>query len=396
MNTEVPKQRSGKNLQYFYDMPLLLTTLALLAIGIIMVTSASIVISEQLFKYPFHFSLRQAIYLIVAIIAGGVISRINSEFWYSIRNIVLALAIVLPILVLVPGIGHEVNGSLRWIRLGPFSFQVSEAVKLCFIIFLASFLSRHQKEFNNTKGQIWAFMRPFLLLGIIGILLLKEPNFGALAVLFVTVLGMMFVAGSHWLYFIGISSALTSGMALIAIMAPYRMARLTAFLHPWVEQFGSGYQLTQSLIAFGRGGIFGQGLGNSVQKLYYLPEAHTDFVFAITAEELGLIGTICILGLYFFLTLRILKVGQLALDKELLFQGYFSTGVGIWIGLQALVNVGVTCGLLPTKGLTLPLLSYGGTSLLINIIAIAIVVRISHEISEAKRKDGRTKVGVFK
>ena len=288
----------------------------------------------------------------------------------------LLTAFALLLLVLVPGVGVEVNGASRWISVGLFRMQVSEPAKLFFIIYLASYLARHGEE---VRTQISGFLKPLGLLAIAALLLLLEPDFGATVVLAAIVMGMIFMAGVKLLQFggmLGLGAVLMAGMA---VSSPYRMKRLTTFVDPWADPFDSGFQLTQSLIAIGRGEWFGVGLGASIQKLFYLPEAHTDFVFAVLAEELGLLGVCTVIALYAVLVWRAFVIAAQAVKAENFFASYLAYGIGIWFGLQSFINIGVNMGLLPTKGLTLPLMSYGGSSMVVMCAAVALLFRIDHE-----------------
>lgn len=277
---------------------------------------------------------------------------------------------------MAPVIGKTVNGSRRWIQLGFISLQVSEVVKFVTILYLASFLQRYQSE---VQKELKGFLKPMLLVGILSGLLLLEPDFGAAVVITMTCLALLFLAGVRLWPFCVLLVLVAGSLILLAILSPYRLQRLTSFLNPWAHQFGSGYQLTQSLIAFGRGGLFGVGLGNSVQKLFYLPEAHTDFLFAVLAEELGLIGEILLMGLFVLLIGRIILIGRRAENSNQLYSAYLAYGIALWLGLQVIINIGVTAGVLPTKGLTLPFISYGGSSLLMNCLAIGVIFRIAYE-----------------
>ncbi len=359
-----------------YDRWMILSLVGLLSLGLIMVASASIVISEKQFGHSFHFLIRQATYLGLAIVLCIPVLKMSSSYWKHYGGTLLIVAVVLLALVLVPGVGREVNGSMRWIGFGPFGMQISELAKFCVILFLASYLTRHSDEVQNN---IMGFVKPMLLLGVIAILLLKEPDFGATVVILATALGMMFIAKVKLRHFALLVTLVLIVLVVLAISSPYRLERLTTFMNPWAHQFNSGYQLTQSLIAFGRGGWFGVGLGDSVQKLFYLPEAHTDFLFAVLAEELGLLGITIVMALYLLLVARILKVHRRAMQLNRPFEAYTCLGFGLWMAFQAMINMGVNAGVLPTKGLTLPLMSYGGSSLLINCIALAIVLRIDYE-----------------
>jgi cell division protein FtsW len=360
-----------------FDKYLLFAVLSLAALGILLVTSASMVISDRQYGYPFHYLFHQLIYFGIGSIFIFFMLRTKVIFWENKAFILLLIAFVMLVLVLVPGIGHRVNGSRRWIGFGPLMLQVSEYVKFAMVVYLSSYLVRHQHE---VKTQISGFLKPLGILGIIALLLLIEPDFGATFVITMTVFGLMFLGGARVWQFILILMLVILAFSLLAIMTPYRMQRLTTFLDPWGNQYHSGYQLVQSLIAFGRGGIFGVGLGDSVQKLFYLPEAHTDFLFAVLAEELGLIGILLVIGLYVVLVWRTLLIGRRAQLAGFPAAGYMAYGFAVWIGMQALINMGVDSGLLPTKGLTLPLMSYGGSSVLSICIVMGLLFRIDYEV----------------
>jgi cell division protein FtsW len=345
-------------------------------IGLLMVTSASMVISERHFNYPFHFLLHQLAYLMLGLCVGVFAFRLSLEKWQLIGTYLFIITLVLLVLVLIPGIGHRVNGSTRWIGLGPLTIQVSELAKFSMILYLAGYLVRRDVEVQNSMR---GFLKPLILMGIISILLLCEPDFGATTVILLTALGMMFLAQVRLWQFIVLFILIAGALSFIAISSPYRVQRITTFLHPWENPFDSGYQLIQSLIAFGRGGLFGVGLGNGVQKLFYLPEAQTDFLFAVLAEELGFLGECIVILLFILLVGRTLRLGKNALLANKNYEAYVAFGFGLWLGIQAIINIGVNSGLLPTKGLTLPLMSYGGNSLLINCMVLAILLRISHD-----------------
>jgi len=359
-----------------YDLWLIFSVIALMVFGLLMVASASMVISDKQFGYPFHYLFRQIAFVGVGVTVAIIASRFSIETWQRYSPLLLLLALLLLVAVLIPGIGHVVNGSRRWISFGVISLQVSEVVKLCFILYLASYIARYKEQIES---QFQGFVKPLVILGIIGVLLLMEPDFGSLAVLSMTVLIMLFLADVRLMPFIGLFMVVILAMSALAIFSPYRLARLTTFLNPWHNPFGSGYQLTQSLIAFGRGGLFGVGLGNSIQKLYYLPEAHTDFIFAVVAEELGLVGELLLILLFFIVVYRILLLGRRAYELGKLYSAFVCYGGGLWVSLQTLINIGVNTGLLPTKGLTLPFISYGGSSLLVNCLLIGVISRIAKE-----------------
>lgn len=364
------------------DRILLLTLLLISGIGLLMIGSASVAVAERMTGNVAFFVERQGLYLLVALLAGFIVWKIPSQQINRMGPLLLPIAITLLILVLIPGIGKNINGSSRWLGLGPVNFQVSEFAKLAVIIYLAGYLVRRQEEVKLT---IRGFIKPLLVLAPFTILLMLEPDFGATAVLLVTAMGMLFLGGVRLSIFALLISVLSAVMAILAYTSPYRMQRLTAFLDPWSDPYGSGFQLTQALIAFGRGEWFGVGLGDSVQKLFYLPEAHTDFVYAVLAEELGMIGAAGVVALFIILVGRIFSIGRRSAESDNHFGAYYCYGVAIWVGLQAFINMGVNMGLLPTKGLTLPLMSYGGSSMVLVTIALAIVLRIASEIPEVGR-----------
>ncbi|CAM2745593.1 cell division protein ftsW [Legionella steigerwaltii] len=359
-----------------YDKWLISVVIGLLIIGLMMVASSSVMISTKYFHQPFHFLIRQACYLFAGLMIALIVIRTDSSFWERISMPMLLICLLLLLIVLIPGIGRTVNGSRRWLALGPIGIQVSELAKLTMIFYLSGYLVRQQKAVSNS---ILGFIKPMVILGVVSFLLLLEPDFGATVVISGTVMAMLFLAGVKLRYYIGLMFVVMAALAFLAVSSPYRVARLTAFLDPWADQYNSGYQLTQSLIAFGRGGWFGAGLGESIQKLLYLPEAHTDFLFAVLAEELGLIGILMVMILYTILVIRGMTIAYNAYVQERLFASYTAYGLTFWLGLQAAINMGVNSGLLPTKGLTLPLMSYGGASMVINCVVIALLLRIDHE-----------------
>ncbi|WP_133136919.1 putative lipid II flippase FtsW [Legionella rowbothamii] len=359
-----------------YDKWLISVVIGLLIIGLMMVASSSVMISTKYFHQPFHFLIRQACYLFAGLMIALVVVRTDSSFWERISGPMLMVCLFMLLIVLIPGIGKMVNGSRRWLSVGPIGVQVSEIAKLTMIFYLAGYLVRQQKAVSES---ILGFIKPMVVLGVVSVLLLREPDFGATVVISGTVMAMLFLAGVKLRYYIGLLLIVMGALAFLAVSSPYRLARLTAFLDPWADQYNSGYQLTQSLIAFGRGGWFGAGLGESIQKLLYLPEAHTDFLFAVLAEELGLVGILMVIALYSILVIRGLTIAYNAFIQERFFASYTAYGLTFWLGLQATINMGVNSGLLPTKGLTLPLMSYGGASMVINCVVIALLLRIDHE-----------------
>lgn len=358
-----------------YDRQLLLIMFALTAIGVVMVTSASMPVGERLTGNPFYFIIRHGVYLCLSLLVAAAVLTQPMSRWEQMNGWLCLAAIVMLIAVLL--VGHTVNAATRWIRIGPLTLQVAEFAKLFFFIFLASYLHRrHDEVRKNLKG----FFKALILLGVISMLLLLQPDLGTVVVVAMTSMGMLFLAGARIMQFFAVALTLVIALLALIIIEPYRMRRVTSFWSPWDDPFGSGYQLTQSLMAFGRGDWFGQGLGNSVQKLQYLPEAHTDFIVSVMAEELGFIGVVVTVLLLFALVVKALFLGQRALRHKRAFSGYLAHGIGIWFGFQTMVNVGAAAGLIPTKGLTIPFVSYGGSSLLAMTIALAILLRIDYEL----------------
>jgi cell division protein FtsW len=364
------------------DPVLLLTSAALLLFGLVMMTSASISIADRNLQDPFYYLERQLLGVGLGLTAALFAMSVPLVVWQRLSIPLLITAFALLILVLIPGIGHETNGSRRWLRLGLINFQPSELARLLMMLYLAAYVVRRQDELKeNVRG----FLKPLALLVAAAILLLLEPDFGAATVLLATGLGLLFVAGVKLRHFFVLALVAGIGMALLAVTSLYRVKRLTAFLDPWSDPYKTGFQLTQSLIAIGRGEVFGVGLGSSVQKLFYLPEAHTDFVFAVMAEELGLVGILVLIALLVAIVWRSLQIAQRAAEVGLPFQAYCAAGFAIWIGLQSFVNIGVNMGILPTKGLTLPLVSYGGSSILVTLGWLGLVMRVYHEASISGR-----------
>ncbi len=359
-----------------YDRTILLLYLVLICIGLVMVASASIGIADQQTGDPFYYAKRQFLRILLSLALLWVACRIPLEFWNRNGMVLMLGSIILLAFVLVPGVGHTVNGATRWLNLGLFTFQVSEIAKLFLIIYLSGYLLRRGDEVQtNTMG----FIKPMLILAVASGLLVLEPDFGAAAVLLMTGLGLIFLGGVRFGQFLLFVIGTLCIMSLLAVSSPYRLARITSFLDPWADPFNSGFQLTQSLIAIGSGGWFGTGLGGSVQKLFYLPEAHTDFLFAIFAEEFGFVGQLILIGLFGLFALRCFAIARLALQREQAFGAYLAYGVGLLITLQAAINIGVNMGALPTKGLTLPFVSYGGNSILSMSFAVGLVLRVYFE-----------------
>ncbi|UJF19608.1 cell division protein FtsW [Vibrio sp. SS-MA-C1-2] len=357
-----------------YDRQILWIAFALMVSGLVMVSSASISVSIRHFDSSFHYAYRHGIFLVGALLVGTITLTIPVNLWQKYSSALLVVSIILLIAVLI--IGRSVNGAVRWLPLGVINLQPAEIAKLSLFVFIAGYLERRHGEVVKTfRG----FLKPLMVFFVLAFLLLLQPDLGTVIVMFVAVVGMLFVAGAKLWQFLGLIMMGLGSIVLLIVFEPYRWRRVTSFLDPWQDAFGSGYQLTQSLMAFGRGGWFGQGLGNSVQKLEYLPEAHTDFVFAILGEELGLIGVCFVLLLVFALVAKALIISWRCLQNDMMFSGFLSFGIGIWLAFQTMVNVGAASGMIPTKGLTLPLISYGGSSLLVMAVAVSLLLRIDFE-----------------
>lgn len=372
------------------DIPLLAGALALSLLGLVMVTSASLQIAETRLGAPFHYAIRHGIYLLLGLAGGTVLYMlVPLALLEKLRFLALPAAVAVLLMLFIPGLGREVNGSLRWVNLGGFTLQPSEFAKLGFVMYLAGYIAQRRAVLETT----WkAFLLPLGVLGMLAVLLLLQPDFGAVVVLGIAAMGMLFLAGVPTRRFLLLCLVVVALAAVVAFAQPYRVARLMSFMDPWADQFGSGYQLTQSLIAFGRGHWFGVGLGNSVQKLFYLPEAHTDFVFAVLAEELGLLGNLVLIGLFAFVITRVFLLGGRLEQRGWFYHAQLVYGIALIFSAQALINLGVNMGLLPTKGLTLPFVSSGGSSLLVSAAMIAIVLRAGTELrSYEERERGRVR-----
>ena len=360
------------------DPILLAVALTLLLGGLVILASASISTADNTSGDPFSFVSRQALAALLGGVAGFICLFVPMQFWRSVGPLMLLLAFGLLVVVLIPGIGYTANGSTRWIRLGFINLQASELARLCMMIYLAGYLVRHNKALRE---EFSGFVKPMIVLFLLSCLLLAEPDLGAAIVLVAVAFAMMFVAGARFRDFFVFAGLAVAGAVALMITRQYRLERLTGFLDPWADPYDKGFQLTQSLIAIGRGEWFGVGLGDSVQKLFYLPDAHTDFVFAVYAEEFGLFGTLVLIALFALLLWRIFRLAIRAADAERFFEAYLAVGIGTWLGLQAFINIGVNMGLLPTKGLTLPLVSYGRSSLIVAMVSLGILLRIHHELA---------------
>ncbi|RRD00245.1 putative lipid II flippase FtsW [Amphritea balenae] len=364
-----------------FDPWFLTAALCLILIGFIMISSASIEVAAVRNSNPFFYMIRHGIFIVIGLITAVVMFRIPVSFWQRSGPWLLLLGFLLLILVLL--VGREINGSVRWIPLGPVNLQASEVAKFAMVVYLAGYLVRRLSEVRSSwKG----IAKPALPLAFFVFLLILEPDFGAAVVLMGSIMGMIFLGGMKFSQFALIVAGCAVVIPSLAMLQPYRVVRLKTFLDPWADPFGSGYQLAQAQIAFGRGDWLGTGLGNSVQKLFYLPEAHTDFVFSVLAEEMGLIAALLVVCLYGLLAIRMFKIGRKAEKLKQFFMAYMTYGFAIMLAGQALINIGVNVGALPTKGLTLPLLSYGGSSLVVSCAMLAIVMRVDYELKRMQNE----------
>jgi cell division protein FtsW len=369
-----------------YDITLAWAALLLLAIGLVMVYSASIAIAEaSAFTgyHPWYFLARQALFVVVALVAALIAFQIPLKGWRVLAPYLFIAGAALLVAVLVPGVGRAINGSRRWLPLGVANLQPSEFMKLFVVLYAASYAVRKAAFLHAEQPLKQTLLRGFLpLLAVmvaVGALLLHEPDFGACVVIIAIAFGILFLGGLDWRLLVGLSVLLPVALWMLIRAAPYRLQRFTAFLDPWADAYGKGYQLSHSLIAFGRGEWFGVGLGSSVEKLLYLPEAHTDFLLAVIGEELGFAGVAVVIALFVWILVRAYAIGRQAMRLERPFAALVAHGIGIWLGVQAVINVGVNLGMLPTKGLTLPLLSFGGSGIVANCIALAILLRADYE-----------------
>ena len=360
----------------FVDPVTLGLVLAILLFGLIMLTSASISIAGHDTGNPFYFIERQLIAVLIGVAGGVAAFGFKCERLERLSPALLIMATLLLVAVLVPGLGERVNGGRRWLHLAGFSFQVSDIGRVLVLIYVASYAARRQDELGDTFGGL---AKPLGMLALFAGLMLGEPNFGGALVLFATGFGMLFLAGARARHVAAITLAATLAFTVLAVTSAYRLRRLTGFLDPWAQPYGSGFQLTQSLIAIGRGKLFGVGLGNSVQKLFYLPEAYTDFLFAVLCEELGLAGALFTIALFVALIWRSFQIAARAGRAGLVFHQLLAAGFGLWLGMQAFINIGVNMGVLPTKGLPLPMMSYGRSNMITTLIWVGILLRIHHE-----------------
>jgi cell division protein FtsW len=379
----------GNRLRYnspVYDQGLLWVTLILLGIGLVMVYSSSIALAEAdraTGHQSTYYLVRHAIYLVISLTAAAITFQIPTQVWQKMAPYLFVIGILFLILVLIPGVGREVNGSRRWISLFVVTVQPSEFMKLLVAIYVADYTLRKAAVMDSfTKS----FVPMLAVMFVVGSLLLMEPDFGAFAVIATITISILWLGGINGRIFAGMIAMLVVGFVLLIWSSPYRLQRIIGFMDPWADPYGKGYQLSHALIAFGRGEWFGVGLGASVEKLLYLPEAHTDFLLAVIAEELGFVGVLTVVTLFAWLVIRAFTIGKEAMANERYFSALLAQGIGVWIGVQAIINMGVNMGILPTKGLTLPLLSFGGSGILANCIALSVLMRIDFESRRIQRR----------
>lgn len=379
--TDIGNQRIAQD----FDQILVWSAILLLSLGLVMVYSASIAITEAgrgTGGYAAHFLMRHGVYLLIGILVGLIAFQVPMPIWQKYSFYLLLFGVLLLVLVLIPGIGREVNGSRRWLSLPVVSLQPSEFVKLFVVIYAADYTTRKRVHLDNFRK---GFFPMLVVMSVIGLLLLKEPDFGAFVVITAIVMATLFLGGVNLKAFMGLISILIVGLLTLIWIEPYRMQRIVGFMDPWIDPYGKGYQLSHALIAFGRGEWLGVGLGGSVEKLFYLPEAHTDFLLAVIAEELGFIGVVAVVILFAGLVVRSFVIGRQAAMQERHFSALVAQGIGVWLGVQALINMGVNMGILPTKGLTLPLMSFGGSSIVANCVALAVLLRVDWENRQSMR-----------
>ncbi len=380
MNTMARQQatdaRSARPAPAVIDWWLFGAAVLLFCFGLVMVSSASMTVGDRLGGDPFFYVYRHLFAMALGIVGALVFFQVPMAQWQKVGPLLVTFGLLLLLLLLVPGVGKTVNGATRWIPLGFFNLQSSEFVKLFMVLYIAGYLVRRQDEVARS---FWGFAKPMLLLVITSSLILLQPDFGTTVVLFATALGMLFLGGVVLYQFaMLIGMAGVAGWALI-YFSPYRWQRMTTFLNPWDDPFNTDFQLSQALIAFGRGEVTGVGLGNGIQKQFYLPEAHTDFIMAVVGEEFGLVGTLSVILLFAFITWRAFQIGSRAETRGERFSAYAAYGLGLWIGMQAFINIGVNVGMLPTKGLTLPFMSYGGNSIIVVCLLMALLLRVDYE-----------------
>jgi cell division protein FtsW len=368
-----------------YDQSLVWVMALLLGLGLVMVYSASIAIAEGSRATGYqstYFLTRHAVFVALGVVAATIVFQVPLRWWQQAAPYLFLCGAGLLILVLIPGVGREVNGSRRWLSLYFATLQPSEAMKLFAVLYAADYTVRKAAHMDSFRR---GFLPMFVVMLVVGGLLLREPDFGAFVVITVIAMGILFLGGMNWKLFAGLFGLLLVGFVVLILTSPYRLQRVVGFMDPWSDAFGKGYQLSHALIAFGRGEWFGVGLGASVEKLFYLPEAHTDFVLAVIAEELGFVGVAAVIVAFAWIVARAFAIGRRAMSLDRYFPALIAQGVGLWIGVQAIINVGVNTGMLPTKGLTLPLVSFGGSAMIASCCALAVLLRVDWENRQLMR-----------
>jgi cell division protein FtsW len=361
-----------------FDEALVWALALLLSLSLVMVYSASIAYAEAdpATHNRFYYLIRHIVFLVIGLGSATIAFQLPTSLWQKYSGKLFIAGLVLLALVLIPGIGHVVNGSRRWIGLFVLNLQPSEVMKLATVVYAADYTVRKSAKLYSIKE---GFMPMLAAMVVVAFLLLREPDFGALMVVMSIAMGILFLGGINMRIFTGIAAMAAVTVVVLIVASPYRLKRVLGFMDPWEDPYGKGYQLSHSLIAIGRGEWFGVGLGGSVEKLFYLPEAHTDFIMAVTAEELGFVGILAVIGLYVWIVRRAFHIGVESKKLDRYYQALVAQGIGIWLGVQAFFNIGVNMGLLPTKGLTLPLMSFGGSAMLLNLIAVALLLRVDYE-----------------
>lgn len=372
-----PKSREQNRLHV--DPLLMLACFSLLGIGFIMVTSSSLHLGVKMADDISHYPFKQLVHVTLGLAFAAMVLNVPMKSWEKMGQTLFIAGLALLLVVLIPGVGVKVNGSIRWLSILGLRIQVSEVVKFISVIYMAGYVTRHSE---HVRQSAYGLVKPLMLFSVACVLLLMEPDFGSAVVILIIAMGMMFLGGARISQFIILLALVAALAVLLVYVSPYRLARVTSFMDPWADAKDTGFQLTQALISFGRGEFFGVGLGNGLQKLFYLPEAHTDFLFSVLGEELGLVGVLLIIGLFTALVARAFSIGEAAEKAELRFSALVAYGLGIWFGFQSFVNMGVNMGILPTKGLTLPLMSYGGGSMIVMCGAVAVLFRIHYEVTE--------------
>ena len=378
MNLQVKAIKLGR---FYIDPALLVASTGLLIIGYIMVSSSSLHLGAKMADNSMHYPIRQLAHIVLGLLLAAGILNMPLRFWENLGLLLFVAGLGLLVLVLIPGLGIKVNGSVRWISVGGFRIQVSEVVKLIAVVYIAGYVTRYQETVQNSA---YGLMKPLGMFSMACVLLLLEPDFGSAVVILTIALGIMFLGGARlWQFGILLALVLVSA-GMLVIFSPYRLKRVISFLDPWADPLNTGFQLVQALISFGRGEWFGVGLGSGIQKLFYLPEAHTDFLFSVIAEELGLLGVIIVIALFAVFVWRAFEIGVLAEAAGNSFAAFTAYGIGIWFGFQSFINMGVNMGMLPTKGLTLPLMSYGGGSMIVMCCAVALLFRVHSEVHDQR------------